>query len=235
MLRLLGDQQNIDKILSILEAEFEGKLLIKLDNLQNVVLIPPEKHHFNNKYFKAIPFTKRQKRIYDLMKEIIDDKKVSFAFVLSDDDSNNALFGGWQSYQNYDVKLKCNTIVVSDALKFQELTEGTFSATGYILHEIYETYLDQIKGISDYLKAHNKASQMQSELDGILISPTGGHIVNEENSGFTYHMITNSSNERYTYKTTIESMNIVKIDKFDGWIGPKKQGGEDEIIAPKVG
>jgi RHS repeat-associated protein len=214
VLKVAGGAAEMTKFASMLNATFGDQ--IKVNVAENGIVTmtgDPSKLNANDK------------ALYNSLNTVISDAKTTDVALLSKEEGKNAINGAWHG-KVVDGK-KVNSLDLYDMEKF---TGAGVSPEGLMIHEIWETFQDQVKGKTEYKDAHNEAIKVQGKVDGTTVGAQWGDF-DKEGTGNGYTLFTRKG-KYYTVVASVENRDVKSIEIKEGWIVKDKKGVLQTIPTP---
>jgi RHS repeat-associated protein len=215
-LRLAGGATEITKFKAILDNAFATKITVQVDA-----------NGFATLSGDASKLTGKDKALYNALNAVITDKKTTDIALLSSTQRQYAIGG---AFQGATVKgKKVNSVDLYDVEKFPSTG---FTPQGDLIHEIWETYQDQVKGKHAFGDAHKEALKIQGQVDDVTVGDNYGDFDNA-GTGKGYTLITTKKGEYFTVVADVKNMDITGATVQKGWIVPDGKGkGGTKTITP---
>jgi RHS repeat-associated protein len=214
-LKLTGGTIETDKFKAVLNKAFEGSVKVEVNTKGYVTLA--------GDYEKL---SENDKNLYDALNTVIIDAKTTDLYLLNEKERALAAFGGWQGGDDGNGK-KGNTIDMYDV---EKMSDTGFSPEGDIIHEIWETFLDQAKGINNYEDAHQDALNIQGSVDGVrVLNNFGDKDYIETGTGKSYTLYQTKEGKYFTKVFTIEKNDVTGDSILPGWIVSDNKGGTRDV------
>ncbi len=216
-LRVAGGVDEIKKFTTMLNTVFSGKIKVSVDANGFVSLAG-----------NPAKLSATSKALYNALNTVIADKNgTADVVLLGKTQGGYAIGGAWQGATVHGKRV--NTLDLYDMEKF---TAGGVSAQGMMIHEIWETYQDQLKGNHKYEDAHNAATKTQGKVDGTTVGAQWGDF-DATGTGKGYTLFTKNG-KYYTAVAAVNKMDVTGVTIKDGWIVKDKKGNLVTISTPST-
>jgi RHS repeat-associated protein len=201
-LRVTGGAAEITKFKSILNTTFAGAIKVEVDEKGFVTMTGD-----------ASKLGANDKALYASLNEVIANKATTDVYLLSESERNLATSGGYRGATINGKKV--NTVDVYDMEKF---AGQAVSPEGLLIHEIWETYLDQVKGKTFDAGGHDDATAVQAKVDGTFVGAQwGDNAYATTGTGMAYSLYTKKG-KLYSLVWDINNYDVQSLSVQEGWV-----------------
>lgn len=211
-------EKAIERFKAVLQNEFAGKVEVRV--VDGVLTL-----HHNEK----LELTEKEKMLYDKLNIVIGDpKNVEIDVVQNRSDVLTGSFA--RAYDDERGPFAKNVLDIEDIAKWVS-KDASPGAT--ILHEVWESYLAQAKGVkgesheATYLLVHADAEKQEGAVSGITING-GMAFTDASGNGLGYTNFTDRDGNKQRYEVTYENGNVTGFSQKAGHVDLSEKQREYE-------
>lgn len=210
----VGGQNEIDMFIELINAVFEGKAQLVVQNDGSITVSGDRES-----------LSAHQQIFYDVFKDIEESPEDVQMYFLNQDERVHAIFGGYRGYSVESGPEKgegVNTIDMYDVIALD--ADGSVSREAMAMHELYETFQDQIhQGMEG--DPNSFALGLQQAIDGMEIESQyrGGNRIPNSPTLFTGEGYTQFKvdGKKFTMVAQIVENDVVSTSTVEGWQSDK--------------
>lgn len=196
-----------NKFSTILQKDFGNKVNV---NVQNGIVSLARND--------GVKLNRREQKLFDYLTRVIEDKNTTEVAVSSS--SKSVAIGSFGRAIGENGSYYQNSIDLEDA---EAAASKHFTASGFMLHEIWESFLAQndkdLKGDRDtdkvYSKVHGEATKVEGDMLGITIGD-GKMFDKGGMSGQSYENFTTSDGKKMHRITVVENGKVTSTKEVSG-------------------